>query len=37
LLRGFVFRLVACCPLAGEPEVDDLSHYRTRRLPNARW
>jgi len=37
LRSGVAFGLAACGPLAGEPEVYDLSHSRTRRLPNARW
>jgi len=37
LFGGVVFGLAACGALAGDPQVDDLSHIRARLLPKARW
>ena len=37
LFGGVAFGLAACGALAGDPQVDDLSHIRARLLPKARW
>ena len=37
LFGGVAFGLAACGALAGDPQIDDLSHIRARLLPKARW
>jgi hypothetical protein len=36
LFGGAAFGFVACRSLASDPQIDDLSHDRARRKPNAR-
>jgi len=36
LFGGAAFGFAACRALAGDPQIDNLSHDRARREPNAR-